>query len=173
MTTRWHTIQPDVKSNRYKSQNSNSSRSSRQSIGALDATAIQHNLLTSFNDRNLCANPVQFLMACKCCGAIFEVKKTWAVLYCGLTFQSSSSLWTLLSVGVIKYTPEMDRSGSRFFSMFSTTAASDQEKWMKLQVPMISSNTLFMSAANSNEAAGFTHTRCHSREFLISGRHET
>ena len=79
-------------------------------------------MVTSFNDLKRCARPVQFLMTCRCTGDTLDVKKTCAVLYCGLSFQSSSSLCTLLSVGVIKYTPEIDSRGSLFFSIFSTTA---------------------------------------------------
>lgn len=52
-----------------------------------------------------------------------EVKKTCAVLYCGFIFQSFSSNCTLLSEGVMKYTPETESKGSLFFSRFSTTAA--------------------------------------------------
>ncbi len=80
-------------------------------------------MLTSLRERKRWAKPEQFLMTCKCTGDTLDVKKTWAVLYIGLTFQSSSKRCTLLSVGVMKYTPEIDSRGSLFFSMFSTTAA--------------------------------------------------
>ena len=77
---------------------------------------------TSFRDRNRCAKPEHVLIACNWPGVILEVKKTCAVLYCVFIFQSFSNSCTLLSVGVMKYTPETDSNGSLFFSRFSTTA---------------------------------------------------
>lgn len=84
--------------------------------------------LASLSERSLCARPEQVLIACSWPGVTLDVKNTCAVRYCGFVFQSFSSSCTLLSEGVMKYTPETESKGSLFFSKFSTTAA----HWLQL-----------------------------------------
>lgn len=125
---------------------------SEQDIAQQSCSSVMKRL-ASLSERSLCARPEHVLIACSWPGVILDVKNTCAVRYCGFVFQSFSNSCTLLSEGVMKYTPETESKGSLFFSRFSTTAA----HWMHL---------LYIPRANVADVTG----RAIANQSDVSGR---